>query len=69
MRWLLVVTALALGGCDMRVGGPAPPQSSSRFTLAADEQGGVWRLDSQSGELKHCTIAGDAQVHCSTAAP
>lgn len=65
MRWLLVVAALALGGCEIRGGSPAQP--SARFALAADEEGGVWRLDTQSGELKHCTAAGDGQVHCSAA--
>jgi len=67
MRWLLIVAALAVGGCEVRGGGSAP--ASARFTLAADEEGGVWRLDSQSGELKHCMAGNDAQVHCSAAAP
>jgi hypothetical protein len=64
MRWLLVVAALALGGCEIRSGESGQPQSSARYTMVADEQGGVWRMDTQYGTLDHCALASDAQVHC-----
>jgi hypothetical protein len=62
MRWLLVVAAFALGGCTVRSEGPA--QSSARYTMVADEQGGVWRLDTQTGALDRCTVTSDGQVQC-----
>jgi hypothetical protein len=61
MRWLLVLAAFALGGCEFHSGGSAPP---ARYTMVADEQGGVWRLDTQYGTLDRCTLGSDAQVHC-----
>jgi hypothetical protein len=67
MRWLLVVTALALGGCEVRSGGQSAP--SARYTMVADEQGGVWRLDTQDGTLDRCTAGGDGQVRCVRQAP
>jgi hypothetical protein len=62
MRWLLVVAAIALGGCTIRSEGAAP--SSARYTMVADEQGGVWRLDTQSGALDRCVATADGQVQC-----
>jgi hypothetical protein len=62
MRWLLVVAAFSLGGCEVRSGGPAQP--AARYTMVADEEGGVWRLDTQYGTLDRCTAGGDGQVRC-----
>ncbi len=67
MRWLLVVAAFALGGCEVRAGGQSAP--SARYTMVADEQGGVWRLDTQDGALDRCAVASDAQVRCVRQAP
>jgi hypothetical protein len=64
MRWLPVVAAFALGGCEVRAGGPAQEQPAPHYTMTADTQGGVWRLDTQYGTLDHCAVAGDAQAHC-----
>jgi hypothetical protein len=64
MRWLLVVAALALGGCEIRANAPAQTEPALRYAMTADTQGGVWRLDTQYGTLDHCAVASDAQVHC-----
>jgi hypothetical protein len=64
MRWLLVVAAVALGGCTFQSGAPGQAQSTSRYTMVADEQGGVWRMDTQYGTLDRCTVGSDTQVHC-----
>jgi hypothetical protein len=62
MRWLLVVAAFALGGCSVR--SEAPAQTAARYTMTADTQGGVWRLDTEYGTLDHCAVGSDAQIHC-----
>jgi hypothetical protein len=64
MRWLLVLAALTLGGCEIRAGEGGQPQPAARYAMAADTQGGVWRLDTQSGALDHCTSGSDEQVRC-----
>ncbi len=60
MKQVLFAAILVLAGCG------APPKATpvARFSIVSDSQGGVWRLDTQTGELRHCTLGGDLSVHC-----
>jgi hypothetical protein len=58
---ILVLIAPDLGSCTMS--SQAPPVVA-RFEIASDGDGGVWRVDTQTGEMEHCRLGGDSQIHC-----
>jgi hypothetical protein len=61
MKPLLVLVILALAGCDAA---PRPTAPASRYAIVSDSQGGVWQLDTISGEMRHCMLGADLEVHC-----
>ncbi len=64
---LLGLMALMLWGCEKSAN--RDPRSVARFVVVPDANGGVWRLDSQSGDLVHCTAGLDYELHCVVGSP
>lgn len=54
---MLLLPLLVLTACD-------PSGGSPQWQIASDPLGGVWRINTETGEMDHCTLGGDTQVHC-----
>ena len=46
-----VVVALIASGCGV--------PSESRWSIVPDQRSGVWRIDTRTGALEHCTLGDD----------
>lgn len=69
-RASVLLIVLSTAGCASPVQNPgapatATPQASERrWSIVSDQRGGVWRIDTETGVLDHCTLGADLQVHC-----
>lgn len=57
----IIAACAALAACDRIDAAPAP---ADHWAMAADPQGGVWRMNTETGAMEHCTTGGDGEVHC-----
>ena len=61
---ILVLAALGLPGCTQAPKSDERPVPPPHYSIVADPQGGVWRLNEISGGVEHCAFVDDAHVHC-----
>ena len=60
----LIGLACTAGWSQPQAQAQTPPTPAARWVAVADAQGGVWRLDTRTGELERCT--GSSEVKCAT---
>jgi hypothetical protein len=60
---MLALACLAVWGCSQTTA--SPPRSLPRYQIQPDKDGGVWRLDTSSGDVSYCWFAaGGTNVGC-----
>lgn len=67
-RLFLVAAALSVGAVLGSCTGSGPVQAqtapAARWAVVADSQGGMWRVDTQTGETDHCRVSASGEMQC-----
>ena len=64
MKILIAALALTLVGCDQLKCAATPVQPVQRFQIVSDNTGGIWKVDTQTGDTWACMVGVPVKARC-----